>query len=256
MKKLMMTLAVSLAATALIADVTSVNVVGYQNVTAGGQYFSSGATFISIGTSANAQWRLGDIKGVGMVPVDDNIQFLSADDANTELTATYVDAATAAAAEDPSLEGWWNMDIDTRLDDQVFVAGTGFLCSFSSVDVVLTYAGEVLDGATTLDLSGMQYPMVANFLPMDITLGDLTGVGMVPVDDNIQFLGVDDANTELTATYVDAETAAAAEDPSLEGWWNMDIDTRLDDVAFPAGTAFLGSFASSDVQIIFPDPIL
>jgi len=148
------------------------------------------------------------------------------------------------------------MDGDTRLDDQVFAAGTGFLCSFSSVGVVLTYAGEVLDGSTTLDLSGMQYPMVANFLPMDITLGDLTGVGMVPVDDNIQFLGVDDANTELTATYVDAETAAAAEDPSLEGWWNMDIDTRLDDVAFPAGTAFLGSFASSDVQIIFPDPIL
>jgi|GEM_PF-6925709 len=251
MKKLMMTLAVSLAATALIADVTSVNVVGYQNVTAGGQYFSSGATFISIGTSANAQWRLGDIKGVGMVPVDDNIQFLSADDANTELTATYVDAA--AAGEEPSLVGWWNMDGDTRLDDQVFAAGTGFLCRFASVGVVLTYAGEVLGGSVTVDLSGMKYPMVANFLPVEITLGALTGVGMVPVDDNIQFLSVDNANTVLTATYVDA--AAAGEEPSLVGWWNMDGDTRLDDVAFPAGTAFLGRFQSSNVQIIFPDPI-
>lgn len=251
MKKLMMTLAVSLAATALIADVTSVNVVGYQNVTAGGQYFSSGATFISIGTSANAQWRLGDIKGVGMVPVDDNIQFLSADDANTELTATYVDAA--AAGEEPSLVGWWNMDGDTRLDDQVFAAGTGFLCRFASVGVVLTYAGEVLGGSVTVDLSGMKYPMVANFLPVEITLGALTGVGMVPVDDNIQFLSVAGAITELTATYIDA--AAAGEEPSLVGWWNMDGDTRLDDVAFPAGTAFLGRFQSSNVQIIFPDPI-
>ena len=251
MKKLMMTLAVSLAATALIADVTSVNVVGYQNVTAGGQYFSSGATFISIGTSANAQWRLGDIKGVGMVPVDDNIQFLNPADANTVLTATYVDAA--AAGEEPSLVGWWNMDGDTRLDDQVFAAGTGFLCSFSSVGVVLTYAGEVLDGSTTVDLNGMKYPMVANFLPKNITLGDLVGVGMVPVDDNIQFLSVAGAITELTATYIDA--AAAGEEPSLVGWWNMDGDTRLDDVAFPAGTAFLGRFQSSNVQIIFPDPI-
>jgi len=225
--------------------------VGYQNVTAGGQYFSSGATFISIGTSANAQWRLGDIKGVGMVPVDDNIQFLSADDANTELTATYVDAA--AAGEEPSLVGWWNMDGDTRLDDQVFAAGTGFLCRFASVGVVLTYAGEVLGGSVTVDLSGMKYPMVANFLPVEITLGALTGVGMVPVDDNIQFLSVDNANTVLTATYVDA--AAAGEEPSLVGWWNMDGDTRLDDVAFPAGTAFLGRFQSSNVQIIFPDPI-
>jgi len=255
MKKLMMTLAAALSATAVVAQITSVNIVGYQNLTAGGRYFSSGATFISIGTSANPQWRLGDVKGVGMVPVDDNIQFLNPADANTVLTATYADAATAAAAGDPSLEGWWNMDFDTRLDDQVFAAGTGFLCRFASVGVVLTYAGEVLGGSVTVDLSGMKYPMVANFLPVEITLGALTGVGMVPVDDNIQFLSVDNANTVLTATYADAATAAAAGDPSLEGWWNMDFDTRLDSVAIPAGTAFLGRFQSSNVQIIFPDPI-
>jgi hypothetical protein len=190
-----------------------------------------------------------------MVPVSDFIQFLNPADANTVLRATYADAATAAAAGDPSLEGWWNMDFDTRLDAQVFAAGTGFLCSFSSVGVVLRYAGEVLGGSVTVDLIGMKYPMVANFLPKDITLGDLTGVNMVPVSDFIQFLSTADANTEIRATYADAATAAAAGDPSLEGWWNMDFDTRLDSVVFPAGTAFLGSFLSSNVKIIFPDPI-
>jgi hypothetical protein len=250
MKKLVTAFAACALAGLVDAQVESVNIVGYQTVIASGQYFSSGPTFISVG-DANSEWRLGDIIAEGMDPSTDFIQFLSADTANTILSATYVDLT--AAGGDPDLVGWWNLDIDTPLDDLVFSAGTSFLCNFGSTGVKLTYAGEVLGGAKTLDLSGQQYPFVSNFTPIDLTLGDLTVEGMDPSTDFIQFLSDSTANTILSATYVDS--IAAGGDPDLVGWWNLDIDTPLNDTPLPAGASFLGSFVSTGIKITFPDPL-
>ena len=83
MKKLMTAFAVCMIAGLVSATgVESQNIVGYQTKTATGTFFSSGATFISVG-SATKQWKLGDVKAVGMVPVSDIIQFLSPDTAET-----------------------------------------------------------------------------------------------------------------------------------------------------------------------------
>jgi aryl carrier-like protein len=228
--------------------------VGYQTLTASGQFYSSGPTFISVG-DANGGWRLGDISAEGMEAGTDFIQFLSPSTAFTVVSATYIDAATAAALEDPTLQGWWDLGIENRLDDLVFSAGTGFLCNFSTVGVSLVYSGEVLVGETALDLSGQQFPMIANLTPVDLTLGDITASGMEAGTDFIQFLSPTTAFTEVSATYIDAATAAALEDPTLQGWWDLGIENRLDSQVLLAGASVLGNFTSSNVIITFPNPV-
>jgi hypothetical protein len=232
-------------------QVESANIVGYQTLAATGQYFSSGPTFITVG-DANGEWKLGNISATGIDPSSDFIQFLNPSTAATELYATYVDLDTAGG--DAEAVGWYNLDLDTKLDDQVFAAGTGFLSSFANpAFVTLTYVGEVLQEETTLDLSGQNYPFVANFTPVDLTLGDLAATGMNPDSDFVQFLSPSTAATGLYATYVDLDTAGG--DTELVGWYNLDLDTPLNDTPFPAGTAFLGSLVSAGVTIKFPSPV-
>jgi len=253
MKKLMTALAVCAVAGFALATgggVVSANIVGYMNKTAPGTYISTGPMFISVG-STNKTWRLGDISATGMDPTSDNIQFLSAADANVVLTATYVDAAHAITYS--MTQGWWNLDLDTSLDNTTVASGTGFLTSFASVGITLTYAGEVLQSTNTIDLSGMNYPMIANPTPVDLVLSNITCSGMDPTSDNIQFLSPTDANVVLTATYVDA--AHAITYSMTEGWWNLDLDTSLNSTPLPAGAAFLGSISSPHVSITFPNPM-
>lgn len=257
MKKLMTAFAACFFAGLVTADpVTSQNIVGYQTLTAPGQFFSSGSTFVSVG-SATGEWTLGDVTAAGMVPGDDIIQFLDPATAITELSATYIDEATSIAlVGDTSAMGWWDLSFENMLNDQIFSAGTGFLCNFASAGVSLTFSGEVLDGATVVDLSGLQFPMISNFTPVDLTLGDLVATGMVPGDDIVQFLSTETAVTEVSATYIDEATSIAlVGDNSAMGWWDLSFENSLNAQPFPAGSAVLGNFASASVTITFPDAI-
>jgi len=262
MKKLLTACAACVLAGMVSAQVESVNIVGYQTVTASGQYFSSGPTFVTVG-SATADWNLGDIAVSGMDPFTDFIQFLSPNTAGTVLSATYIDAVADAAygAGDGALIGWWDYnDVGgTSLDAEVFAAGTGFLCNLTSTGVQFTYSGEVLQGDTALDLAGQKYPMIANLTPVDLTLADVTATGMDPFLDFIQFLSPTTAGTVVSATYIDAVADAAygAGDGALIGWWDYnDVGgTSLDTTAFPAGASVLGNFTSTGVQVIFPNPV-
>lgn len=263
MKKLMTALAVCAVAGFALATgggVVSANIVGYVNQPVVGQYFSSGNMFITVG-STNQTWRLGDVTVTGMNPQEDIIQFLSPANANTILYATYIDAATAVGVlGDPTWQGWWDptSSFAVRLDDTMIAAGTGFLCNIVNTNVSFTYAGQVLQGSTTLNLSGLQYPMIANFTPVDLVLSNLTVSGMNPQEDIIQFLNPADANTMLYATYIDAATAVGVlGDPTWQGWWDptSSFAVRLDSQPFPKGTAFLGNLASPNVMITFPNPV-
>ena len=262
MKKLVTAFAACALAGLAFAQVESVNIVGYQTLTATGQYFSTGPTFISVG-DANGEWKLSDVTVSGMDAYNDFVQFLSPDTAGTVLQATYIDAAWDAANGDGdgALIGWWDYnDIGgTSLNEEVFAAGTGFLCNFSSSGIAITYAGEVLQGSTQLDLSGSRYPMIANLTPIDLTLGDITVSGMDAYNDFIQFLSPTTAGTVLQATYIDAvwDAANGDGDGALIGWWDYnDIGgTSLNATELPAGTAVLGNFSSSGVMITFPDPV-
>jgi len=233
--------------------------VGYQTVTASGQYFSSGATFVSVG-DINGQWLLGDVTVTGMDPFSDFIQFLSTANASTILMATYVDEATSiSVVGDTSMVGWWDpATFSISYDNEMMDAGTAFLCNFTSTGVELLYSGEVLVGATTLDLSGVQYPFVANFTPNDLVLGDLTATGMDPFSDFVQFLSTANASTEVMATYVDEATSiSVVGDTSMVGWWDpATFSISYNSQSLPAGSAFLCNFTSTGVMITFPDPVL
>jgi hypothetical protein len=206
--------------------------------------------------SATQEWKLSDVALTGAVPGDDFIQFLNSTTLGIDVIATYIDAATAAELEDPGLEGWWDLALENSLNDLTFAAGTGFLSNFASAGVSIMYSGEVLQGSTTLDLSGQAYPTVSNFTPVDLTLASVTGGGMVPGDDFVQFLNADTLEIDVIATYIDAATAAELEDPGLEGWWDLALENSMNDQPLPAGAAFLGNFASTGVTMTFPNPML
>ena len=241
-------------ASAQTTQVTSSNIVGYVTITnvTGNTYPTLGNCFITVG-DVNTEAKLGDITADGMDPLSDLIQFLDPDTLAVTLLATYVDATTAA---EWSMEaGWYNLDLDTSLDDTALPAGTAFLGTIGSGNtVVFTFAGEVVQDSIALDLTGQTYPFVANTVPADLTLGDITADGMDPLSDLIQFLDPTTLAATLLATYVDAATAA---EWSMEvGWYNLDLDTSLDDTSLPAGTAFLGTIGSGNpVTIVFPNPV-
>jgi len=125
------------------AQVESQNIVGYQKLTAPGKFYSSGSTFISVG-STNTTWKLGDVTASGMDPTLDLIQFLDTSTANAGVKATYIDLATSIAyAGNASLVGWWNLDLDTSLNSTSFPAGSAFLGNFSSPSVTITFPSAV-----------------------------------------------------------------------------------------------------------------
>jgi hypothetical protein len=259
MKKLITAaMALALFAGMASAQVNSDNIVGYVTITnaPGDTYSSYGNCFITAGDN-NTNATLACITAGGMTPGDDYIQFLNPADTSVDLIATYIDAAAAAGLGDAGLQGWWNLDIDTRLDGTSLPAGTGFLCNIASGNqVVFTFTGEVVEDIIELDLTGQTYPMVANTVPAELTLGDISANGMVPGDDYIQFLNPLDTSVDLIATYIDAAAAAGLGDAGLQGWWNLDIDTRLDSTILPAGWAFLCNLASGNpVMIAFPNPV-
>ena len=234
------------------AEVPSYNIVGYlENKNVAPSYFT-GPTFVQVLTCLEVDPNLGltlsDIKIEGMDPMLDSIQFLSTEDAGTLISATYVEAP-------PAFKGWWDFyDLGgTRLDTYPISFSQGFLCNFESgEDITITYAGEVLPGEVTIDLTDTLSPVLANFLPVDLKLKHLKVEGMDPMLDSIQFLSPDDAGTLVSATYVEAP-------PAFKGWWDFyDLGgTRLDEEDLPAGLALLCNFTGySPVKITFPDPTL
>ena len=258
MKRLMIAASVAICAAAGFA-LESANIVGYQTVSTNATYYSGGATFLPVGATT-ASLTLADIKAEGMDPFGDMIQFLSTDAAKPTLMATYIDAATAVALEDPALEGWWDKDApgEVSYDSASVDAGTAFLCSFSSGNTVkFTYAGQVTTGKRTISVpAGTVSPFLCNLQPVNLKLGDIEANGMDPFGDMIQYLSTDAAKPYVLATYIDAATAVALEDPNLKGWWDKDAPGEIsyNDVDLPAGMGFLGSISSGNaITFVFPD---
>jgi methyl coenzyme M reductase alpha subunit len=261
MKKLMTALTIcAVAGFATAADVVSENIVGFLSITASGTYPSHGPTFITVG-DVNVESTLGNLTANGMDPDSDTIQFLSPVDASVVDAATYCDAALATLLGDPGLQGWWApSDVGgVNKDDMVLTAGTGFLCNFGSGNpIVIKSAGEVVQAPISLDMTGLVYPMVANPVPADLTLGDITADGMDPDSDTIQFLDPTDASVVDAATYCDAALATLLGDPGLQGWWAPSDVGGVDknSTAFPAGSAVLCNFGSGNpITVVFPNPV-
>ena len=142
-------------------------------------------------------------------------------------------------------DGAWYEDVDdwNEADEDTFDVLQGFLGNFAAKDVAFTSAGGVLLDPSQLDCKtdSLQYVMVGNPLPIDLTFKDIEVVSFDESSDTIQLLNNTQART--IKTYF-----------AYDGDWYEDVDDWNDaaDDSFPANTAMLGNFAAKDVVLNFP----
>jgi len=235
MKKLMMTLAVSLAATALVA-VESVNIVGYQTISIPQGYKMATSTFVPVGSDGTTL-RLGDI-----VPnanfdyfAGDNVQFFNPTGSGSVTnTASYMDGY-----------GWFEFETPANmLDDMEIPAGTGIFVYTAGTDVDFLVAGEVALGQLILGVPA-GYTVVGNSSPVAITLGDIVPNANFDyfAGDNVQFFNpTGSGSVTTTASYMDGY-----------GWFEFETPANmLTDVVLNSGDAFFVYTASSSVEFTFP----
>ena len=258
----------------MFAEIQSSNIVGYQGQDLDGlQYNSVGATFIKVGSEG--KFKLGDIKPEGFSWSKDFLQVLSTTSAETTDKYIYIDAAADAKdfEDDGMAIGWWVKNADAgyeedggiRADNLEFDAGQGFLGNFPSKAVKFTYAGQVVEGKTQLDSTGKQYNMIANFLPIDIKLGQVEAINFSWSKDFLQVLSTTSAETTDKYIYIDAAADANdfEDDGKAIGWWVKNADAgyeedggiRADEFNWKAGKAFLSNFPSKAVKLNFPSAL-
>ena len=263
--------------------VESSNIVGYQQLNTDAKLSPSmGATFVPV--SGAASYKLGDVVAKDMDPDTDCLQVLDPD--TTAATALYSyfskELADALAEEDGEPEGaydeligWWDMgkagEPENYRSNTSITVGQGFLGLFMSAeDVTFTYNGSVPMTSTSLSTGAKLSPTLCNYLPIQVTLSQLTADGMDPDTDCLQVL--DPTSTAATAlySYFSKELAdeLAEEDGEPEGaydeligWWDMgkagEPENYRGGVTVAPGAAFLGLFMSSTgsgeaIQFNFP----
>ena len=142
-------------------------------------------------------------------------------------------------------DGKWREDVDdwNDGDEDRFDIFQGFLGNFAAVDVAFHGSGTVLDKPIQVDCATdkLQYVMIGNPLPVDITFKDIEVISFSESSDILQLL--DNTRARTIKTYF-----------AWKGNWYEDVDDWNDasDDTFAANTALLGNFAAKDVILNFP----
>ena len=190
----------------MFADVTSANVVGYQNIstdpetTETAQYPQFGFTFQPIGDPEG--WvSLGNVKVIGMDSYNgDYFYTLVQDDGTpTDVSYAYYDRASVELGLADMFEpheiteelitaciGWWDMagttftgNPDDKIDDVQVKAGTFFIADlYAKQNLDIQCAGEVQKNEVNVRYTGARYPTFANPIPRQIALREITVAGM------------------------------------------------------------------------------
>jgi len=243
MKKLMMTLAVSLAATALIADVTSVNVVGYQTIALALEEFTHVApTFITVGGSA--QITLADL--TGDFAEFDSIQTMDEDGATAN---EYFWLVEGSAAPEAGETGWYADDFETPAGSVVIAAGSSVLYSSQGASELIL-SGEVNTNDVEV-ASGEGFTVTGNPFPVDTTLNAIQFVGIAEFC-SVQFMDGDGATA---AEYFWLEEGSAAPEAGETGWYADDFETPVGSTVVAAGKGFLFSEQGAGTTITFDSPL-
>ena len=194
------------------------------------QYNCIAPGFSSCGTDGTFQMK--DIQPSAFDDGSDTVQLLNTTQARTIKTYFFYD-------------GDWYEDVDDWNDgnEDTFDVMQGFLGNFAAKDVVFTSAGAVITDPSQLDCATdqLQYVMVGNPLPVDLTFKDIEVVAFDDGSDTIQLLS--DTTARTIKTYF-----------AYAGDWYEDVDDWNDasDDVFPANSAMLGNFAAKDVILNFP----
>ena len=142
-------------------------------------------------------------------------------------------------------EGAWYEDVDNwnEGDEDRFDIFQGFLGNFAAKDVAFQGLGIVLDNPIQINCATtkLQYVMVGNPLPVDLTFKQIEVVSFNEASDILQKL--DDTRARTIKTYF-----------AYDGDWYENVDDWNDaaDEPFEANTALLGNFAAKDVVLNFP----
>ena len=208
------------------------SVVGYNTVDlTSKQYNCIAPGFMSVGSSTGT-FQMKNIQPSSFDDGSDIVQLLNTTQARTIKTYFFYD-------------GDWYEDVDDWNDgnEDTFDVMQGFLGNFAAKDVVFNTSGEVVADPSQLDCAtdALQYVMVGNPLPVDITFKDIEVVTFDEGSDILQRLG--EANARTVKTYF-----------AYDGDWYEDVDDWNDasDDVFPANSAMLGNFAAKDVVLNFP----
>lgn len=215
----------------------------------------------------NDTFKLGDIAVEGFYYDSETLQVLSTDNASTIARYVYVtpDMDEEDFEGDGAAVGWWikgkEGEEGYEADDVEFPAGQAFLGSFGKKQVKLTYAGQVLEGATELDYTGKVYPLIANPLPTDVKLGDVAVEGFYYDSETLQVLSTATASTITRYVYVTPEMDEEdfEGDGAAVGWWFKGKEGEdgysANNETWAAGQAMLGSFGKKKVKLTFPSAL-
>jgi len=231
MKKVAFCAAAAAMCGSLLA-VESANIVGYTTVDLTGSQYNCVTPGFKSTSVATDTFQMKDIQPSSFDESSDILQLLNSTQARTVKTYFFYDGA-------------WYEDVDdwNDADEDTFDVLQGFLGNFAAKDVAFTSAGGVLLDPSQLDCKtdALQYVMVGNPLPVDLTFKDIEVVSYDESSDILQLLNNTQART--IKTYF-----------AYGGDWYEDVDDWNDaaDDPFPANTAMLGNFAAKDVVLNFP----
>ena len=274
MKKLMFAVA-AIAAGAAMADVTSANVVGYQN-----KELSENANSFVAMTLQPIGVAKADVTLSEFVPTDGEFGWSYGTDylatikpnGTFDKTFGYVSPFWADLAGDKSYVGWHlfaNVSEDNfegeRFDNEKIPFGTGVAVYTAMANVTVTFAGEVLADDYGVPLSENANTFTGIICPADIKLGDLSATdGEFGWSYGTDYLATIKPNGtfDVTYGYVSPFWADLAGDKSYEGWHlfaNISEDNfegeRFDNVQLKAGQAIAVYTAMSGVELVVPSAL-
>ena len=268
----------------MFADVTSANVVGYQNrEIEPGMWPLVCNTFKAIGKD-KADMTLGDFKVAGAWSFwgGDNVMLLNPDGSVKQLDdqenpGDTIDAAYTYATVDGEgapVDGWYQFtkalnefNFNYPGDDESIEYGDGFVALVGNPDTQLAFFGEVPAGPQNLACEEGTWQLLGNALPVACTIDDITPNEMWSFwgGDNIMILNSDGSVKQLDDLENPGDTIDAAytyatvdgEGAPENGWYQFtkalnefNFNYRSEE-EFAAGDAFvvLTSTPGTEIQL-------
>ena len=284
MKKLMIAATLVAFCGAVQADgITSANIVGYAAVEDGGNFNPGiGSVFMPVG--GGDTYLLGSIKVTGaaddefMVPGPEYLQELNPNGSAVVGRYTYVSEAYLKDEYEDEWEdykhliGWWDRGFvgvsGHNRDSKEVAVGTAFLGALKGNELKFTSSGEVPTVSTQISDGGNNNPFFLNYLPTQITLGQITVDGaaedefMFPGPEYLQVLNPNGSAVTARYTYVsvaylkDEYEDEWADYAELVGWWDRGYigveGHKRDSVTLAPGFSFLGALKGNGLKFNFP----
>jgi len=236
MKKLVTAFAACALAGLAFAQVESVNIVGYQTLTASAGFNLYTPTFVTVGS----QPPVVDLASITGDFVDfDTIQFIDADGNITAIYQWLTVAGFGVAAD-----GWYDGDFNPVALPNL-TPGASYLLSTAATVGVLN-SGEVNTSPNLITVAA-GFSAVGNSSPTDTLLSEFVFAGGISDFDTIQFL-----NTEGNVETIYQWLTVAGFGVAADGWYDGDFNAV--DTTVYAGQGFLLSTAGG-CTVTVPSPI-